>query len=283
MPIKQLKSKLIEILQSYSPTPYLDADYILSKVFAINKSQLYSETTIDTTRKQLSHFDQIIHQIKQQKPLAYIFEEKEFYNLTYKVTPAVLIPRPETELIVDIALTFIKDSKNRNLTMLDIGTGTGCIPISILANTTQQITSNGVDISTLALLIANTNKTNLLDKKVASHLTFLNSDLFNLMLPDTFDIITSNPPYIPTKEITTLHSNVKDFEPLIALDGGDDGLNYYRKLTEIIDKYLKPEGIAILELHSTLAEKIKSLFGHFNTKLHYDLAELPRVLVISKK
>jgi len=280
--IKVLKLQLFDILKQYSPTPQLDADYILCEVFNLSKTDLYSKHKIISTNQQLLIYKNILKRIKRQEPLAYIFEKQEFYNLPFKVSPATLIPRPETELIVEYALKFINLNNHniQNLSMIDFGTGSGCIPISILKNSKTSINSTVIDIHLDTLAIARTNAINLLSQSKFKNITFTVQDIFTYTSSKKFNIITSNPPYIPHNVIDSLDINVKKFEPTIALDGGIDGLNYYHRLYEIIQLNLATNGISLIELYSPKTQEIQSIFKNMNTQIIKDLAGLDRLLVV---
>jgi len=280
--INVLKSQLFGILNQYSPTPQLDADYILCEVFNLSKTDLYSNRQIASTNEQLATYENILKRIKSQEPLAYIFEKQEFYNLPFKVSPTTLIPRPETELIVEYALQFINSNNHdaQNLSMIDFGTGTGCIPISILTNSKYPISATAIDINPNTLTIAQFNAKKLLSQSNLKNLKFITQNIFDYSSKKQFDIITSNPPYIPHSEIDSLDINVKEFEPTIALDGGYDGLDYYHKLYEIIQLNLATNGTALIELYSPKAHEIQNIFKNINTQIIKDLAGLDRLLVV---
>ncbi|MFA5933396.1 MAG: HemK/PrmC family methyltransferase [Microgenomates group bacterium] len=217
----------------------------------------------------------------------------EFYKLKFKVTPDVLIPRPETELLVDAVLERIKYKesgiKGNGIMVLDIGTGSGAIAISVAKNLTSGVRVKiiATDISAKALKIA---KQNAKLHRVEDKITFKQSNLLTkisyTLIPKTCTlIIVTNLPYIPTDRIAYLDSSVKDFEPFIALDGGEDGFQLYRKLfSQIIKKGLKPK-LIVGEIDYTQGETAiyegQKYFPEANVEVKKDLAHLQRILNIS--
>ncbi len=212
------------------------------------------------------------------KPYQYIKGWVEFYKLKFKVSPDVLIPRPETELLVDEVLEFVR-SKNHNKFVLDLGTGTGNIAISIAKNSlkTKIIAA---DISSKALKIA---KQNARLHGVENQIIFLKSDLLN-QLGDCPDIIVTNLPYIPSARIPYLDSSVKDFEPLVALNGGEDGFKLYRKLFKQIKKKRWIPKLIIGEIDYTHGElavnEAQKYFPEAEIEVKTDLVHKQRILLI---
>ncbi len=209
-------------------------------------------------------------------PYQYIQGWVEFYKLKFKVTPDVLIPRPETELLVDYV---IASAAKQSLTILDLGTGSGCISISIAKNA-PKARLFAADISTAALNIA---RENAKKNHVENRIFFVNSDLLEKFATAP-DIIVTNLPYIPSSRISFLDPSVRDFEPLIALDGGPDGFDLYRKLfAQMIEKNLIPK-LFVGEIDES-QEKIalneaKKYFPKAKVEVKKDLAHLPRILII---
>ena len=197
-------------------------------------------------------FNNAIKRLKNREPLAYIIGEWYFYNEVYKVSPSCLIPRPETELIVDELIKKLP----KNAIFADLCTGSGCIAISVLANR-PDCSAIAVDISKEALILANENaKLN----GVSDRINFINADILkdNPLGTQFFDIIVSNPPYISSEIISTLEPEVL-CEPKIALDGGDDGLVFYRRLTAEFINNIKPNGYLICEIGFDQADALRAL------------------------
>lgn len=184
-------------------------------------------------------------------PLAYILGNAEFYGNLFAVTPNTLIPRPETELLCDI---IIKENKGTsNLNILDMCTGSGCIAITLAKNLSSNVTA--VDISYTALDIAKQNATNLNTK-----INFVYSNMFD-NVTGTYDIIVSNPPYIESGEIPKLMDSVKNFEPHLALDGGTDGLDFYKTINDLSPQFLKPNGKLYLEIGYNQAKSLTNILS----------------------
>lgn len=192
--------------------------------------------------EQMIYLEKLAKRRMNGEPVARILGTKEFYGLEFKLNKNTLVPRPETELLVDICLEQI--GQNQNLKLLELGVGSGCIIISILANN-DNVIGLGTDISQQALEIA---KTNARFHNVLERIRFLRGNWFErLNTNKKFDIIISNPPYIETKEIATLAKDVKDFDPVLALDGGEDGLEPYRIIARNAKNYLNDNGFVIVE------------------------------------
>jgi len=213
------------------------------------------------------------------EPIARIIGEKEFYSLNFKLNEATLVPRPETEILVDLAIEHIRDIEQPKI--LDLGTGTGCIVISILANA-KTATAIGVDLSEWAIFQA---QENALNNGVENRLQFLSGSWFDPIKKQQFDLIISNPPYIKTDDILCLQKEVRSFDPLLALDGGKDGLTPYTLIAKGADEYLKPNGAVMVEFGQGQEKDIKAVFlaaGYNNVRIFDDLAGINRVIVAKK-
>ena len=195
------------------------------------------------------------------EPIAYIFKEKEFWSKIFEVNKNTLVPRPETELMVD---KLTKIFKNKNISILDVGTGSGCILISLLSelNFSHGV---GIDISAKALIIA---KNNAKKHKIVNNLKFVNR-CFTNYFTKKFDLIVSNPPYILTKEINNLDEDIKKYEPKIALDGGNDGLDVIKKLIYKAKDTLKINGILALEIGNKQFNKVSNILVKKNFKIEH--------------
>jgi len=213
------------------------------------------------------------------EPIARIIGEKEFYSLNFKLNDATLVPRPETEILVDLALEFIKDIKQPKI--LDLGTGSGCIAVSILANA-KNTKAIGVDLSERAIFQA---QENALNNGVENRLQFLSGCWFEPVKKQRFDLIISNPPYIKTNDILCLQKEVRFFDPLLALDGGEDGLAPYALIAKGAGEYLKPNGAVMVEFGQGQEADIKAEFlalDYKNIRIFDDLAGICRVIVAKK-
>lgn len=218
------------------------------------------------------------------EPLAYIMGKADFLGLEFKLSPAVLVPRPETEILVETAIKLVSGIKYHVLgaQVLDLGTGSGCIAIT-LAKELPWVKIDAVDISQEALRIAGENA--LLHKV---QINFMHADLFNTpgLTPLTYELIVGNPPYIPTCEISRLEPEVCQ-EPRLALDGGSDGLDFYRRIAKDAPQHLKKDGFLLLEIGYGQREAIEAIMG-FSGKLEVtqvlkDYSNIDRVLIARRK
>ena len=248
-----------------------DAWLLLTKVTNMDRTYYYMHMDEELSDEHNSEYESLIAKRAEHVPLQYITGEQEFMGLNFKVTPSVLIPRQDTEILVLEALKVIR----AGMRVMDMCTGSGCILISILKNCLSA-KGTGYDISKQAINIAKENA-----KLNGVTAEFERSDLFE-MVEGTFDVIVSNPPYIPTDVITTLMPEVRDFEPMNALDGMEDGLFFYRKIVRECRQYLNPNGKILFEIGHDQGEAVSSLlleegFGH--VRVVKDLAGLDRVVI----
>lgn len=247
----------------------VDAWQLMSYYFKITRSEYYMDLKREVREEEYEGYMQLMRMRGEHIPLQYITGEQEFMGLTFTVSSDVLIPRFDTEILVD---EILKVSKGKDI--LDICTGSGCIILSLskLGNIKSGV---GVDISSKALSIAKKNGDNF-----ESPVTFIESDLFT-NVSGKYDIIVSNPPYIPTNDITVLMDEVKVHEPMIALDGKEDGLYFYRRIIEDLPKFLKPNGEVYFEIGFNQGEKVSELLNEnnfTNIKVIKDLAKLDRIV-----
>lgn len=257
-------------------SPRLDAELLLAHVLNCKRIDLivrYDEQPNDSQR---ATFRELLQKRLERCPTAYLVGTREFYLLPFEVNSAVLIPRPDTETLVDVAMEFLK--KRPAPAVLDIGTGSGCIAVC-LAHMAKAATVTAVDVSPDAVAVAQRNAKR---NDVADRVTLKVGNLFAPVEPgSTFDLIVSNPPYIPPSELETLMPEVKDHEPRIALDGGTDGLSFYRRLTAECLGWLKPNGMLAVEIGHTQDGAVRELFessGLKAVKLIKDRAGRPRVV-----
>ena len=234
-------------VQSY----ILDSEILLSKVLNKSREELLIDLNQNVSEKNLSTFNEYLLRRSKYEPVAYILEEKEFWSKKFYVNKYALIPRPETELIVE---KIYKIYKGKKISILDIGTGSGCIIVSLLSILKDSF-GTGIDISNDAILIARKNalRYNLLDR-----VKFLNKSLDNIF-GKKFDIIVSNPPYILRKDINNLSDEIKRFEPRMALDGGNDGLDLIKKVIYKSKSILKIKGMLALEIGNGQIKKVSKI------------------------
>ena len=238
----------------------LDAEVLLRHVLKMEKEQLYMNGDTPINAGQEAEFRALLSRRSQREPLAYITGQKEFWSLDFFVTPAVLIPRPETELLVEVALQYIKRLRSGSpVKVLDLGTGSGAIAVC-LAKDHDVAEIVAVDISPVALDLARFNAAR---HGVANRIRFLPGDLFAPVKAslDTFDLIVSNPPYIRTGELSLLAPEIREWEPTIALDGGADGTDTYRHIIGEGHRYLVPGGSIVLEIGADMGRDVADLFS----------------------
>lgn len=237
-------------------SPRLDAELLLGQVLHLDRIKLIVESTRPLDERELSAYRELIKRRRRGEPIAYIRGEREFYGLPFRVDARVLVPRPDSETLVETAL---RRTKPRSLygRALDLCTGSGCIAIAFArARPTWRVT--GSDISAAALEVARDNSLRL----GATHNTaWLLGDLFTPIARDArFELITGNPPYIPAAEIAELAPDVRDFEPRLALDGGADGLDLVRRILQEAPAFLAANGVLALEIGFGQAPAVAELF-----------------------
>ena len=221
-------------------THRLDSEILLSKVLNISREQVLIRLNQNVKITEVFEFENFIQRRSQNEPIAYIVKEKEFWSKKFKVNKNTLIPRPETELLVE---NLIKIYKNKKISLLDVGTGSGCIIISLLSELSNS-TGVGIDVSSSALKIA---KKNAYLHKLGNKIKFYNKSIINLS-NCKFDLIVSNPPYIDRKNMKNLDDDIKKYEPLIALNGGNDGLDVIKKVIYKAKEILKINGKLAIEI-----------------------------------
>ena len=279
MTIREILIKYMEKLSSISDTPKLDTEILLQKALG-DVDRLYIQLNLDKklSDEELKCFNEMINDRLNGRPIAYIVKNREFMALDFYVEEGVLIPRPDTEPLVEEVIELSKGMKD--VTIVDIGTGSGAISVS-LAKYIKNSYVYSLDISDKALSIG---KKNAVNNEVDDKIEFIKSDVFtgikdrNLKL----DIIVSNQPYIKKEDIKTLHKQVKDYEPYIALEGGEDGLDFYRTITEESLKYLKSNGILAFEVGHDQANDVCTIMKNHGYKKIYtkkDLQGIDRVVI----
>ena len=252
------------------PDAALDAWYLLQMVCRIERSYYYVHGEEDITQDAQKEYEIAVQKRAEHIPLQYIIGEQEFMGLRFKVNSNVLIPRQDTETLVEQVLKIVKPG----MKVLDLCTGSGCVLISVLKNA-PELTGVGSDISKTALLVAKENA-----KMHEVDADWIRSDLFD-NITETFDVIMANPPYIPTGESLSLMPEVRDFEPENALDGGADGLDFYRKIAGQVKDYLNPGGYVYMEIGYDQGEAVSELMrnaGFTEVEVIKDLARNDRVV-----
>ncbi len=263
--------------------PRLAAEVLLAHALGVSRVYLLTHPERVLTDSEWEAFAQLVARSAQGEPLFYLIGEREFYGMPFKVTPAVLIPRPETEHLVDAALEWARSRTYRtytSLTFADIGTGSGCIAVT-LAVYLPNSRGYATDLSSEALEIA---RENAVRHGVAHRLSFLEGDLCT-PLPESVDLLVANLPYVARPEWGDLDPAIRKYEPILALDGGPDGLEVIRRFLTQAPDYLRPMGAVFLEIGAgqgaTVLNLAHSAFPRAVVRLLKDSAGLDRVVAIT--
>ena len=252
------------------PEAELDARLLLEEVCGTDRNDLLVHGDKEVPPEQCDRYVEYIQRRQKREPLQQITGYQEFMGLRFKVTPDVLIPRQDTETLVEEVMRYLHDGMH----LLDMCTGSGCILLSLLKYS-NDCEGTGCDISEPALKVAEENA-----KELSLNASFVQSNLFE-NISGKYEFIVSNPPYIPTGVIPTLMEEVRDHEPVSALDGREDGLYFYREIVEKAGEYLYPGGMLFFEIGYDQAEKVSSLMqeaGYQEVTVCKDLAGLDRVV-----
>lgn len=249
-----------------------DSWLLLAMACKIDHTYYYMHIDEEMTEEQAREFEVLIKKRAERVPLQYITGEQEFMGLTFHVNSNVLIPRQDTETLVEEALKVVRPG----MKIMDMCTGSGCVLISILKNA-HDIEGIGYDISKQAINVAKENA-----KLNEVPAVFERSDLFEDVVENDFDVIVSNPPYIPTDVIATLMPEVAEFEPREALDGKGDGLYFYSKILEQCKNYMKPDGYVMFEIGCKQGDSVSTMMrlaGFSEVHVIKDLARNDRVVM----
>ena len=243
------------------PTYILDTELILSKSLNKTREEILINLEQNINKKNLTDFNEYLIRRSKKEPIAYLFKEKEFWDKKFFVNKDTLIPRPETELLVEKLVTIFK---KKRITILDIGTGTGCIILSLLSEL-RNSSGTALDISRKAIVVA---KINACKFKLSDRIKFLNKP-FEVLCNKKFDLIVSNPPYIKRSDIKNLSEDIKRFEPRMALDGGNDGLDLIKKVIYKSKKILKINGMLALEIGNEQIKRVSKILIDNKFRIKY--------------
>ena len=239
-------------------SPRLSAEILLSHVLAMKRIELYTHFDKPVSKGQLDRLHGLVKRAGQNEPIAYIVGKTEFYSLELNVTPDCMIPRPETELLAERAIEFLRMRAGKQ-SVCDLCTGSGCIAIAIARNY-PNANIIATDISDAALNVA---AKNVERHQYNERIKLLCGDLFDPLVPqldiDKFDLIVCNPPYVSAAEFERLDKKIKDYEPKLALFAGEDGLDIYRRIVEKVDAFLKPDGALMLEVGYRQGQTVREL------------------------
>ena len=274
--LSQALKESVETVSKVSDTPNLDAQILLANTLGKSRAWTISHPEYVLTESDISAWQAGLTFLERGVPLPYVIGHWEFYGLDFTVTQDTLIPRPETELLVDLALEWLGERKGRQMAA-DIGTGTGCIAIAVARNF-QDVSFIASDVSLSALRVA---KKNSAQHEVEQQIQQLQCRLLP-PINNQFDLICANLPYIPSQMLTTL--KIYGCEPEVALNGGSDGLNYITQLLETSKPYTKPGTLLLIEIDSSQGNQVRSCanqhFPYADISLHHDLAQNDRVVKI---
>ena len=250
--------------------PRLTAEVLLSHAIGCGRTWLIAHSADELKEVWWIHYGRYLHQRMQGKPTQYITRVQEFYGREFRVTPAVLIPRPETEHLIEAALPLA------NGKTLDIGTGSGAIAVTLALET--QATVSATDLSGAALAVAHENS-----QRHKASVQFIQADLAAPFRDGSFDLVVSNPPYVPEADRATLEREVRDHEPSLALFAGPEGLDVYRRLVPEAARGLRPRGWLVMELGHTSAGAVRQMLeGWSHVEIRPDLAGIPRVVLAQR-
>ena len=275
MILSEIKKKLSKNFSiSGIDTAELDARLILKEILSFDDKELIINENFNIPERFIKEIFAIGERRLKGEPISKIFKKRDFYKSTFIISNDVLDPRPETELIVEIANNFIKKNEVKNI--LDLGTGSGCILLSVLKEN-KMINGLGIDLSKEAINIAQKNSKKLRLDKQSNFLISNWMEAINFK----YDIVVSNPPYIASKEIEKLSKEVKNFDPFLSLDGGEDGLNCYRVIVEDLKRVINKNAIIIIEIGYNQSNSVEEIFKNNDFKLlkkYNDINGLDRVL-----
>jgi release factor glutamine methyltransferase len=256
---------------SGTPEPRLTAELLLCHAVHCERVYLYAHPDQELREVEWIHYGRWLHERMQGKPLQYITKTQEFYGRPFKVSPDVLIPRPETELLIDTVLKRRPSAR----AIVDAGTGSGAIAITLALELGAAVTAT--DISQSALKIAVTNS------GARAHVRFIAADLLTCIADASMDVVASNPPYVAIEDRESMQREVRDWEPHQALFAGASGLDIYRRLIPEAWRVLKPGGLLALEIGFDQAESVAALAANWHSvEIAKDLAGIPRVLSCEK-
>ena len=279
MNIENILNKGANILKANKiPNPFLDSEILLSESINRSKKHIILNPKEILKSKHLNSFNKLIKRRKKGEPIAYLINKKEFWKNEFYVNKDVLIPRPDTELIIEQVLKiYPKDSQ---LQVLDIGTGSGCILLSILKERTN-FYGTGIDISQKSINVSNFNAKKL---KLSNRSKFYNSDVDNFEI-GKYDLIVSNPPYIELLSLKYLDRDVVNFEPKLALNGGFDGFSKIRKVISKASNLIKKNGKLILEIGFNQKNEVNKILkkeGFYINKVLKDYGNNDRCIISTK-
>ena len=271
--------KLIEITKDYK-VAYIETQILIAHYLNLSKTKLISKSLRELNENEINNIEKLINRRLKHEPIAYIINKKEFYGIDFYVDNSVLIPRAETEELIDLVRDYINKKKyEKNISIYDIGAGSGNISITLkkLFEDFENIDITAIEISDKAVEVIKKNEANILKEKI----NIINADALTFEPQKKFDIIVSNPPYVALKDKDNLQKDL-DFEPETALYSGYDGLDFYRNFFAVMDKYLKLGGAFFFEIGFNQGKELLNICKSFNIKnaeIKKDLSGKDRFLI----
>ena len=282
-----LRDGLKTLLENHVPSAQLAADLLMMHVLDRDRGYLHAHPEVELSSEVTGKYFQLIKERTTGKPTQYITGHQEFWGLDFEVSPDVLIPRPETEHIVEAVIELARRqgiTNDARMKIVDVGTGSGCIALALAAEFPRAIIF-GADISRGALVVASNNAMRL---GMPERVKFLESDLLGRFLSvdftASFDFVVSNPPYVALSELDKVQREVRDFEPRLAWGGLDRGDEMYRRLFPQAQQALKPGGYVLVEIGYNMSDAVRALLGDgwTDVEVRPDLAGIPRVIISRK-
>lgn len=273
-----LRQAVLQLQQAHVESASLDARLLLQHVLGLTREELLADARRTLTHRQHAQFHELIERRCRREPISHLLGRREFWSLKFKVTPHTLDPRPDSETLIEAVLSRYRD-RLAPLKILDLGTGTGCLLLSLL-HEYPNAQGTGVDICTKALAVA---KENALSLSLADRVEFIHSH-WAQKVSGCYDVVISNPPYIPTDAVEQLAPEVSRFEPVLALDGGLDGLDCYRAIVAALPALLQPNGVAVLEVGAGQARDLTELVNENNLRVlavRDDMASISRCVLVA--
>lgn len=266
-----------EILEKAAvPVPRLTAELLLSHAMHCDRAYLYAHSGDELTRRVWIHYGRYLDERMRGKPAQYITHRQEFFARDFYVNPDVLIPRPETEHLVEAAVAWLRGKPQTRI--LDVGTGSGAVAISIALESARPVLAS--DISLRALALAERNR-----RTHEANVHFFAADLLDALAPDSIDLLVSNPPYVPGADAANMQAEVRDWEPHIALFAGDSGFEIYQRLIPAARTVLRPGGRLLMELGYRSLTGVREMLNTDWTEIEVtsDLSGLPRVIGATRR
>ena len=272
-----LASAISRLTSANVPSPRMNAELLLMFTLECDRAYIHAHSERKLSTDEQARYDQAVTEREGGMPAQYITGHQEFWGMDFIVTPAVLIPRPETEHVIETVLECVgrAPSPAGRLQIVDIGTGSGCIALA-LAKELPHAEIHATDISTAALEIATANAARL---QLGTHIRFRQADLLQGLEPGAFDFVVSNPPYVGESEEDQVQLEVRKYEPRNAVFAGASGLEVIERLIPQAGEALKPGGWLVMEISGTIAERVQGLLAHWNeVRVSHDLQGIPRVV-----